>query len=92
MRLTLTHTEPLDFMSYEENLESGYIAPYYAVKVKGEPLLIFRSTEDEEEYENCLLLINDDYAQCLDCTSVDQIEAWEPIFTHGYRIKRHGKK
>lgn len=91
MRLTLTHTEPLDFMSYEENLESGYIAPYYAVKLKDYPLLVFRSLEDDE-YDNCLLLVNDDYAHCIDCSNCDQIEAWEPIFTGGYRIKRYGKK
>lgn len=91
MRITLTHTEPLEFMSYEENLESGYIAPYYAVKIRGESLRMYRSIKDDE-YDNCLLLVDDDYAYCIDCANCDQIEAWEPIFTHGYRIKRNVKK
>lgn len=37
-------------------------------------------------------IINDEKAHCLNCTNVDDIEAWEPIYVRGYRIKRNGKK
>lgn len=86
MNITLTHTELFDFTNYEFRSGIGEIAPYYAIKLKDEDQpQIFTATEDDEYRDFLLLLLMD--GTCLDYMSVNEIEAWEPIWDKDFKIK-----
>lgn len=83
MRITLTHTEPFNF-----DWEYNDIAEYYAIKVKDERYPRIVRAEQDYDQEDFLWLVDARNDEIFDKDSVDDIEAWEPISTLDFTIKK----
>lgn len=82
MNITLTHTEPLNFDWYDND-----VASFYAVKLKHERWLRIFYAEQDSDRDDSFWLVDAKNEEIFDRDSADLIEAWEPISTLDFTVK-----